>query len=71
MRNSIFTDQLRRAILDSGLTRYRISQETGIAESVLSRFVHGERGLNSDSIDRLMDCLGLEIRPRRRKRKDG
>ena len=71
MGNISFTDQLRRAIVDSGLTRYRISQESGIAESVLSRFIHGERGLNSDSIDRLMDFLGLEIRPRRRKRKEG
>ena len=66
-----FTDQLRQAILDSGMTRYRISQEAGIAESVLSRFVHQKQGLTSDSIDRLMDFLGLEIRPRRRKRKDG
>jgi hypothetical protein len=71
MENSTFTDQLRRAVLDSGMTRYRISQEAGIAESVLSRFVRGEQGLNSDSIDRLMTYLELEIRPKRRKRKDG
>ena len=71
MENSTFTDQLRRAVLDSGMTRYRIGQEAGIAESVLSRFVRGEQGLNSDSIDRLMECLELEIRPRRRKKKDG
>jgi hypothetical protein len=65
-----FTDSLRRAITDSGMTRYRISQESGIAESILSRFVRGERGLNSDSIDRLMACLELEIRPKRRKKED-
>jgi hypothetical protein len=70
MKAPTFSDQLRRAILDSGMTRYRISQESGIAESVLSRFVHQKQGLTSDSIDRLMDFLGLEIRPRR-KRKDG
>jgi hypothetical protein len=66
-----FTDSLRRAVIDSGMTRYRISQESGIAESILSRFLSGERRLRSDSIDRLMACLGLEIRPRRGKRKDG
>jgi hypothetical protein len=70
MKAPTFSDQLRRAILDSGMTRYRIGQESGIAESVLSRFVREKQGLTSDSIDRLMDCLGLEIRPRR-KRKDG
>jgi hypothetical protein len=60
-----FSDQLRRAILDSGLTRYAIGRETGVAESVLSRFVRGERGLSTGSIDPLMAFLGLEIRPRK------
>jgi transcriptional regulator with XRE-family HTH domain len=66
-----FSDQLRRAILDSGLTRYVISRETGVAESVLSRFVRGERGLSTESIDPLMEFLGLEIRPRRKARRRG
>jgi hypothetical protein len=30
----------------------------------------GERGMSLDSVDRLMECLDLEIKPRR-KRKDG
>jgi hypothetical protein len=63
-----FTDQLRRAILDSGRTRYAIGRESGVAESVLSRFVRGERGLSSESIDVLMEYLGLEIRPQRKAR---
>ena len=32
---------MRKAIEASGQSRYRISKETGIAESVLSRFMSG------------------------------
>jgi hypothetical protein len=65
-----FTEQLRRAILHDGRSRYAISRESGIDEAVLSRFVRGERGLSSETIDVLMEFLGLglEIRPRRKAR---
>ena len=61
------TDTLRQAMERSGLTRYQISQETGIAESVLSRFASGERTLSGQNIDKLADYLGLELKPKRRK----
>ena len=55
------TDQLRRAVEESGQTRYAISKATGIPASVLSRFVAGGRGLRSENIDRLCDYLGLVL----------
>jgi len=55
------TDQLRKAIDDSGLTRYRIAQDTGIDESTLAKFYHAKRGLSQDSLDRLFEYLGLRI----------
>jgi hypothetical protein len=66
-----FSDQLRRAVRESELTRYAISVRTGIDQGTLCRFIRGERGMSLDSVDKLMECLELEIRPRRRKRKDG
>ena len=62
-------DQLRCSTKTSGGTRYRIARESGIAESVLSRLVSGERGLSIDALERLADYLGLEItmQPKRRK----
>ncbi len=66
------SDQLRQAILDSGKSRYLIWQETGIAQSILSRFVNEEAGISLDSIDKLGECLGLQIveaKPKRRKGK--
>lgn len=64
-------DEIRDAIEASGKTRYRIAQESGIAESVLSRLMSGERGLSIDALETLADYLGLEIvmRPKRRRRK--
>lgn len=63
-------DELRDAIEASGKTRYRIAQESGIAESVLSRLMSGERGLSIDALETLAEYLGLEIvmRPKRRRR---
>lgn len=52
---------MRSAIEASGQSRYRISKETGIAESVLSRFVNGETVLTVETAERLADYLGLEI----------
>jgi len=62
-----FSEKLRRAIADCGRSRYEISKETGIAESILSRFVHGERGLSLQSVDKLVGFLGMDVRHRKRK----
>jgi len=59
-------DQIRRAIEESGQTRYRIWQETGISQAQLSRFMHGKQGLSYEAVEKLVGYLGLEIviRPR-------
>lgn len=63
-------NMMRKAIEVSGQSRYRISQETGIAESVLSRFMSGQTSLTVETAERLADHLGLEIvlRPKRSRR---
>ena len=53
--------QVRRAIRTSGVSRYAISKATGIAQSQLSRLMHGENGLSIDSLERLLAFLELEI----------
>jgi DNA-binding phage protein len=56
-----FSDQLRQAIERSNKTRYRISQETGVSEAVLSRFVHQKVGLSMETVDLICECLGLRL----------
>jgi len=60
-RSKKMTDQIRQAIDDSGLTRYRIALDTGIDESALAKFYNGHRGLSLDNVDRLFEYLGLRI----------
>jgi DNA transposition AAA+ family ATPase len=55
------TDQIRQAIDDSGITRYRIAHETGIDESALAKFYNGTRGLSLDNINLLGGYLELKI----------
>jgi hypothetical protein len=64
-----FTDQIRRAIRDSGRSRYQIWKETGIHQETLSRFMHSKGGLSPNVLDRLAEYLGLElsVRPKRRR----
>lgn len=65
------TDQLRQAIDDSGLTRYRIAKETGISEPTLSKFYLGQRGLSMEALNALGEFLQLTIHLGRKPDKKG
>ncbi len=73
--DALFSDQLRSAIRDSGLSVYAIAQSTAIDKAVLSRFINGKSGLSVTSIDQLCTVLGLrlvsetELSKQRKKRK--
>jgi hypothetical protein len=62
------SDQIRQAVARCGHSRYAISQATGIAESTLSRFVAGERGLPMKTLDKLAAYLDLHIATGTRRR---
>jgi DNA-binding phage protein len=64
------SDQLRKAINRSSLTRAEIARKSGVPESALSRFVVNGLELRSKSIDKVCKCLGLKLtasKPRTRK----
>jgi cyanate lyase len=65
------TDQLRQAIDDSGLTRYRIAKETGLSEATLSKFYLGQRGLSMEAMNALGERLQLTIQLGRKPDKKG
>jgi transcriptional regulator with XRE-family HTH domain len=54
-------DEIRKAIKASGKSRYRLSKEASIPQSHLSRLMTGEKALSIDSLERLINALGLEI----------
>jgi transcriptional regulator with XRE-family HTH domain len=55
------SDQLRRIIDESGLSRYRIAKDIGLDESTLSKFYNGQGGLSMEVLDRLGKYLDLRI----------
>ena len=64
-------DDIRYAIEASGKTRSVIAKETGISQSHLSQLMDGTKGLSVEALERLADCLGLEVTVRKKKRKKG
>lgn len=70
-RRTRLSDQLRRFIQTGELSCYEISKQTGIDTSTLSRFLHKKGGLSVDGLDKIADCLGLNLvqegRPRKAK----
>jgi transcriptional regulator with XRE-family HTH domain len=55
------SDQVRRAVDESGLSRYAICKSLGLAQATLSRFMSGKGGLSMDSLDALAGLLDLNI----------
>lgn len=59
------SDQMRELITNCGETRYRISQKTGLSESMLSKFATGRQGLSMAALDVLGAYLNWEVRSSR------
>ena len=62
-------NEIRKAIKTAPMSRYAISKATGIDQAQLARLMAGQEGLSIASLERLVDCLGLEIviRPKGKK----
>jgi hypothetical protein len=59
-------ETIREAIEKSGRSRYRISQETGVAQAILCKIMAGGT-CSMETADALCEYLGLELKPRSRK----
>ena len=58
-------DQLRRAMRDSGETEYAIAKASGVSQSIVNRFVSGERGISLETASKLCAYLKLDLVYRR------
>jgi transcriptional regulator with XRE-family HTH domain len=67
---STLTEALQAAVEASGQSLYAISKETGIAQSILSRFMSNTTRLRLDHADALAAHLGLELRSARKSKRD-
>lgn len=53
---------ITKAIEASGKTRYRIAKDAGVAQSQLSRLVHGKLGVSLETLEKLAKSLGYEVK---------
>jgi transcriptional regulator with XRE-family HTH domain len=60
--NNEAADELRQAILASGLSQRDLERAAGVAGGVLSRFMRGERGLTFDTADLFARAVGKRLR---------
>jgi|SaaInlStandDraft_2_1057019.scaffolds.fasta_scaffold92979_1 plasmid maintenance system antidote protein VapI len=71
-RQQTISEQAREAIRQCGMPNSKLSDLTGVAESMLSRFVNCKRSLTLDSLDRIATVLKWELKtdaPKKGKRK--
>lgn len=59
------SEQLRRTIIESGQTHYRIWKESGVSSRIIDRFVGGTADVRASTIDRLCSYFGLELCPKK------
>ncbi len=57
-------DQLRKAIVQSDETEYAIAKGSGVSQSVVNRFVHGERSIDINTAAKLCAYLKLDLKHR-------
>ena len=55
-------DQLQRAIRASGQTEYAIAKGSGVSQSIVNRFVSGERGISFETAAKIAAYLKLDLR---------
>ena len=55
--------QLKRAVLESDMSRYRLAKLSGVSEAQLSYFINDKRSLTLPAATKLAKVLGLELRP--------
>ena len=60
---STVSTALRQAMIDSGLSAYKLARDSGVNVAAVLRFRSGERSLKLESVDKLAEVLRLELRP--------
>jgi transcriptional regulator with XRE-family HTH domain len=54
-------ETIRRTILESGKTLYRVAKDSGVNFGTLYRFMSRERSMSLDAVEKLCAYLGLTL----------
>jgi predicted transcriptional regulator len=61
MTGKAISEQLRRAIIASGMSRYAICKAIDLPQAAMSHFMNRQKGLRLESVDRIGKLLDLRI----------
>ncbi len=61
-------ETIRKQIEKSGLSRYRISQDTGVDQATLTRLMQGKT-ITVETADILLKYFGIELKPKKKRDK--
>ncbi len=64
-----FQEQIGRALQTSGMSRFELSRQSGVAYSVIHRFLAGQNDVNLRTAERLCRVLNLGLAPVRKSKK--
>jgi hypothetical protein len=56
------SEVLRSAIIESGLSNYRVCKETGVNQATLSRFMNKTHSMSLDNADKICKLLELKLK---------
>ena len=59
-------EQIRKVIKEQGITGYRLAKNSGVSQSIIVRFLNGERNITLKTASKLTDALGLELKSKER-----
>ena len=63
-------EKIRKKLKNCGISRFHISKDTKIDQTVLFRIFHGTGGCNISTADSLCEYLGLELQSKPKKQKE-
>jgi plasmid maintenance system antidote protein VapI len=69
MRVMSIAEVLKQTIITCGISRYKISVDTGIEQSALSRFVHDKRSIDLETAEKLCKYFGFELKRKEAKKR--
>lgn len=62
-------EQILKAMEEKGITQADLVRQTGILQHRLSEYLNGKRDMTGGNLGRILEALGLELRPHGRKAK--
>lgn len=66
---SVVREAARREVARRRLTIAALAEQTGIPRPNLSNWLSGKRSLSLDNAERVMDALGLSVKPKKNAKK--